>query len=136
MTEFQDLYITDLNEEQTRPDPRDNQKMVCYFELSGSAPYEWTKIFITEYEDILGIHRKWRIQDKYQEALKKMQDISASGSSVRVRARERDVEKMKKLADKVIQRTNRKYREHLRQQEKDADRASKLRNRLFGKSKR
>lgn len=136
MNEFKDLYITDLNEEWTRPDPSDKKKMICYFELSGNAPIEWTRIFTTEYENILGLHRKWRIQDRYQAALKKIHDLSASGSSVTVKARERDVEKMKKLADKIIQRTNKKYREHLRQQEKDADRASKLRGRLFGKGKR
>ena len=169
MTEFQDLYITDLDEKQTRRNAFDNEIWSYHFELSGEAPYEWRKIFESESRDIKN-HRLQRRQrqsspklgrgvwgskntrEQGKDIIKEIKERSArehelrkesartgiitSNRSIIVMARERDVEEMKQLADKIIQRTNKKYREHLHQQEKDANQVSNLRNRLFGKSKR
>ena len=166
MTEFHDLYITDLNEKRTRRNAFDNEFWYYHFELSGLAPYKWQNIFATEYRDIMNQRSQrrrllssakldrdvWgrknaRKQDKdlVEEILesrkREEKEILRSGfsismQSITVSARERDVEEMKQLVDKIIQRTNKKYREHLHQQEKDANQVSNLRNRLFGKSKR
>ena len=134
MSKFEDIKIIDLDERRTHPDLLDKDKMNCSFNLSDAAPMEWTKIFLFEYAQ--ACESKWAINfPRNSNPTERQMMVLQSMDNITIKAKERDVKYLLKVVEKVIQRTNEKYRQHLRDEARSKEKVSRMRDQLFGKKR-
>ena len=146
MSEFQDIYIIDLDEEKSRRNSRKENLVDFHFRLSASPPGEWTNIFMdkiirnkTTRQALLEVRGmdKSSLKDNPEVLSLTLSIGTILGSELKWTSRERHLEKHFKILEKCVKDTNHQYsrvlRESLKQQARDRRSNSNLRDRLFGK---
>lgn len=148
MSEFKDIYISDLDEEKSRRNPSREHLVDYRFRLSASPPNEWVEIFMekiirnkTTRQALLEARgmEKSSLKDNPEVLSLTLGIGTVLGSELKWTSRERHLEKHFKILQKCAKETSQQYsrmvKQKLKQQERDRKSSSNLRSRLFGKKK-